>query len=171
MDGAQGGRAKAWAVLPVLEQLSEPDTALTSEDVAHLLGTRVNGIASTLRPSKEQLENLGIRFEEAVSRRKRRGRSTWRAGARISQARHLLRLVRQGTRESGWGDDVPLEDVAPDDPRPTLVVRTLARRGRGVEFHSLAELESLTDDTTLDMRRDSRAFEFPEEVLIERIEP
>ena len=115
---AVDGGEKAWAALPILRQISQPDAEPTSKDVAKLLSTPVTGIASTLGPSQEQLANAAVRFEEAVARRKRRARSILIAGPRITEAHHLLRLTGQGDPESGWADNVALEDIARHDPRP-----------------------------------------------------
>ena len=131
----------------------------------------MNGIASRLQRSKNEIEKAGLRFEDAATRRTRRGRTVWSAGPRLPQARRLLRLRRQSDPNSGWADNVALGDIAPGDPRPVLVVRTLARRGKIHLFQTLSELDAVIDDPELDLSRDSIGFLLPEEIFIHRIEP
>ena len=86
---AVDGGEKAWAALPILRQISQPDAEPTSEDVAKLLSTPVTGIASTLGPSQEQLENAAVRFETDDNRRGKvrlRSRSTIRCRAPSARA-------------------------------------------------------------------------------------
>ena len=170
---SDGGVSKSWAALPVLERLSQPGEEMTSEEIAKLVGTRsVSGIASRMKWSRDQLSDAGVPFNEAVTRSTKGGRIVWSAGRRVAQARHLMRLKRQGCPSSGWGDDVPLEDVSPGDPRPSLVLRTLARRGRCLEFRGpIADLEKWIDDPEIDLNEGGLGFAWPAEIFVERIEP
>ena len=163
----------SWAALPILERLAQPGGELTSEEVAQLLRTRsVSGIASTMSWSRTLISEGGIRFDEAVIRRRRQGKSIWTAGPRIAQALNLMRLRRQGYPDGEWGDDIPVEDIEPGDPRPALVLRTIARRGKIVEFQgTIANLEEIVDDPELDLSENLVGFSRPGEIFIERIEP
>ena len=70
-----------WAGLELLNRISETGAALTSEDVAGMLGTRsVKGIGAALSGTRLSLEQAGIRLDEAVHRRTVRRRRNDRGG-------------------------------------------------------------------------------------------
>ena len=162
--------ARYWAGLDLLERLSETGSALAGREVADLLGTgSVKGIGGALSGTRASLEEAGIRFDEAVERHARRGRSLWTAGPRLRQARHVLERARRYWTE-GACEEVPLEEPPPGYAGPVLVLRALRSRGKVYRFDgSLAELAASLDDAPLDFPHDDAGS--LGEIFVHRIEP
>ena len=119
-----------WSGLAILERLSEIGTALTSEEVATILGVRsVKGIGSALSGTRSSLGEAGIRLNEAVRRHSGHGYTAWTAGLRIRQARHALEHARRRWTRRERRDSVPVEEAPPEHPGPVLVLRALKSRG------------------------------------------
>ena len=163
--------SRYWAGLGILEKISETGTALTSEEVGTLLGTRsVKGIGSALSGTKLSLAEAGIRIDEAVRRRPVRGRTVWTSGPRIRQARHALEHARRSWTRSERGDGVPVEVVQPGHPGPVLVIGALRSRGTVYRIEgTMAELDAILEDDWFEVEDD--ALGMIGEVFIKRIEP
>lgn len=161
-----------WSGLAILDRLSETGTGLTSEEVGALLGTRsVKGIGSALSGTKTSLAQVGIRLDEAVSRRSVRGRTVWTRGPRIRQARHALEHARRWWTGCGRQDGAPIEDVEAGYPGPVLVLRALRSRGTTYRIDGgMAELDDILDDEYFEVEGGVLGG-WIGEIFIARIEP
>lgn len=157
-----------WRGLGVLERLSDGGPGLTSAEVAAILGLRsVKGIGRSLLQTRESLALAGIRFDEAAHRRSVSGRTTWFAGPRIRQARHVLEHQRRFWLANL--DEVPLEDVSSAHRGDVLVLRALTKNGTVYQFDGgMAELDENLDDDWFD--RDDEGLWSIGEVFIDRME-
>ena len=160
-----------WAGLELLNRISETGAALTSEDVARMLGTRsVKGIGAALSGTRLSLEQAGIRLDEAVHRRTVRRRSEWTAGPRIRQARHVLEKERRRWTKGESRDGLPVEEVPPGHGGPVLVLRTLKSKGTACRIAGgMDELDEILDDPRELIHDDDTGT--IGEVFIDRIEP
>ena len=160
-----------WAGLAVIERLSETGTALTSEEVGRLLGTRsVKGVGAALSGTRFSLAEAGIRFDEAVHRRTLRRRTMWTPGPRIRQARHVLELERLKWTGRQLLDDVRVDEVRPGHRGPVLVLRALKRSGTVYRIPGpMAELDAILADERFESEADEEGS--IGEVFIHRIEP
>ena len=160
-----------WAGLAVLERNCEAGAALTSEEVAAILGTRsVKGIGGALSGTRLSLAQSSIRFDEAVGRRTVNRRSEWTAGPWIRQARHVLeRRRREWTRCRRLGE-AALKEVAPGYDGPVLVLRALKSRGTVYRTPGgMTELDDILDDPGNMIHEDGHGA--IGEILVDRIEP
>ena len=164
-------RSYYWAGLGILDRLSEPGTALTSEEVRDILGTRsVKGIGAALSGTRRSLHQAGIRLDEAVSRKTVRGRSVWTSGPRIRQARNVLEQTRRVWLKHTRPLRVPVEEAEPGHPGPVLVLRALLLKGGSYLVHGgMAGLDGILEDEWFDYFDEQRGW--IGEVFIERIEP
>ena len=160
-----------WAGLGILDRLSKPGAALTSEDLRDILGTKsVKGIGAALSGTRQKLHQAGIRLDEAISRKTVRRRSVWTSGPRIRQARHVLEQDRRKWLRHTKPLRVPVEKAEPGHPGPVLVLRALVSKGGVYHFDGgMAALDEILEDEWFDY--------FDEEigtvgeVFIDRIEP
>ena len=143
--------ARYWSGLAILERLSEIGTALTSEEVATILGVRsVKGIGSALSGTRSSLGEAGIRLDEAVRRHSGHGYTVWTAGPRIRQARHALEHARRRWTRRERRDSVPVEEAPPEHPGPVLVLRALRSRGTVYRVDgTMADLDAILDARTV----------------------
>ena len=143
--------ARYWSGLAILERLSEIGTALTSEEVATILGVRsVKGIGSALSGTRSSLGEAGIRLDEAVRRHSGHGYTVWTAGPRIRQARHALEHARRRWARRERRDSVPVEEAPPEHPGPVLVLRALKSRGTVYRIDgTMAEFDAILDARTV----------------------
>ena len=114
-----------WAGLDVLQELVEPGSELSSEEVSIILGTRnTKGIGAALSGTRDTLASFGIQRNEALIRSTRKGKSVWRAGPRIRQANHILQISRESWIKSSQFDQVPTDNVSPEYSGPVIVLRS-----------------------------------------------
>ena len=163
--------SRFWAGLAILEQLLEPGSALTSEELSTILGTKnVKGVGAALSGTRHSLSRAGVRFDEAVCKRSVRGRTVWTPGPRIRQAIRILERERDSWKRSRRENKVPVVDAQPGDPGPVLVLRALKSRGDVFQLDGgMSELEEILDDEWWET--DEFRYKSIGEVFIERIEP
>ncbi len=160
-----------WSGLAILERLSEIGTALTSEEVATILGVRsVKGIGSALSGTRSSLGEAGIRLNEAVRRHSGHGYTAWTAGPRIRQARHALEHARRRWTRRERRDSVPVEEAPPEHPGPVLVLRALKSRETMYRIDgTMADLDAILKDEGFEIG--DEGFDSIGEIFIDRIEP
>lgn len=162
--------AKYWAGLGVLERMLETGSTLTTEQLSTILGTKkVQGVGAALASTRFTLKQSGIRFDEAVTKQKVRGRTLWSQGPRIRQAIHVLEQARYQFASKGSEYDVPLESAEPDCSAAVLVLRALESRPAIFRIDGgLEELDAILQEDWIDVE------DFGDgtvgEVFIERIE-
>lgn len=163
--------AKYWAGLGALERMVETGSALTTEELSAVLGTKnVRGVGAALSSTRFTLKQSGIRFDEAVTKKKVRGRTLWSPGPRIHQAIHVLEQARYEFAVRGTEYDVTLEDAELGCSTAVLVLRTLASRSETFRIDGgLEELDAILKDDWTDV--EDFGHETMGEVFIERIEP
>ncbi len=166
------GISRHWAGLPLFDRLLESNNPLASQEVARIVGARsIKGVGSALKPTRATLERAGIRFEEAVRRRKVQRRTVWVAGKRIRQARHILNIERQRFAREPRRLVVPLEEPEPSYRGPILVLRALKIWGNVYQLDGgMTELDCLLDDEFFGPVADETDWRVGE-VFVERIEP
>ena len=163
--------AKYWAGLGVLERMLETGSALTTEELSAILGTKNSrGVGAALSSTRFTLKQSGIRFDEAVTKQKVRRRTLWSQGPRIRQAIHVLEQARYQFASKGSEYDVPLERAEPGCSAAVLVLRALASRSGNFRIdHGLDELDAILQEDWTDV--EDFGPESVGEVFIERIEP
>lgn len=159
-----------WSALAILEKLLDGESVLTSEQVSVILKTRnTKGIGSALRSTKYSLANVGIRLDEAISKRSVRGRTIWTAGPRIRQARHALQHARRTWTRNKRSDRISVAAVQTGHCGPVLVLRALKSRGNVYRIDGgIRELDAILEDDWFEIM--SHKTEFIGEVFIDRIE-
>ena len=163
--------AKFWAGLGALERMVETGSPLTTEELSAILGTKkVQGVGAALSSTRFTLKRSGIGFDEAVTKKKVRGRTLWSPGPRIHQAIHVLEQARYEFAVRGTEYDVTLEDAELGCSAAVLVLRSLASRSETFRIDGgLEELDAILEEEWTDV--EDFGGETLGEVFIKRIEP
>ena len=165
------GLAKDWAGLAIFERLSETGSALSSEEIGIMLGTRsVKGIGSALRQTRSTLSRAGIRFDETVIKRSVLGRTVWVGGPRIRQAVHVLEQERFRWTGKHQQTAVPIVGAHPGYSGPVLVLRALKSKEEVFRIDGgMPELDEVLEDAWFEIGEGR--YEVIGEIFIDRIEP